>query len=123
MYGCKLIHKRIMSRNKRNQSRLDFLYQLRREEMEALEELDVARSTNDPVMQNKALDKLRRTMIDFAFDTYLVWQDSKFGQQHYSIDYSYFKEWRDNQKIKSIQSEIKYEEDKPPMVIRGVLTR
>lgn len=104
---------------KRNQERLDFLYELRDQELEALDELDEARALGDSVMQEKALEKLRRTMIDFALDTYLDFEGrSPTAKPTYTIDYSYHTEHKEGG-MKSIHSEIEREKNKKPIQMSG----
>ena len=87
---------------KKSQSRLDWLCSLRDDEISALEKLDVARANCDPLLQMQALKELQRIYIDFAFSEYLI----TVGVREYTIDYSYYSEWKNNGEIKTIHSEI-----------------
>jgi len=106
---------------KKNTNRIDYLTSLRNEEIEALSELDLARNTGDPIAQHKALQRLKRSMFDFFIDTYLQKESSSHGKFLYSIDYSYFSEWRKDQEMKSIHSEIEKEENREPIIFPGSL--
>lgn len=95
-----------MSRRKISDDKLQWLYALRSEELAALEKLDVARSTVDPNLQMEALNELQRTYIDFAFGEHLI----TMGNNQYKIDYSYYSDWQNGRKIKTIHTEIEREE-------------
>lgn len=95
-----------MARRKITDNKLQWLYELRSEELAALEKLDVARNTGDPILQIEALNELQRTYIDFAFGTHLI----TMGNSQYKIDYSYYSDWQNGKKIKTIHSEIEREE-------------
>lgn len=95
-----------MSRKKISDDKLEWLYQLRSEELAALEKLDLARNTGDPNLQMDALNELQRTYIDFAFVEHLI----TMGNCQYKIDYSYYSDWQNGKKIKTIHSEIEREE-------------
>jgi hypothetical protein len=114
--NIKLNQKQKIMKMQHNQSRREWLISLRKEEMEALEMLDLARNTGDPILQAKALDKLRRTMIDFAFDTFLI----SYGKGEYKIDYSYYSEWQKTGTMKSIHSEIERLDNPGTTVIPGL---
>jgi hypothetical protein len=96
-----------MTARKESQSKLDWLYILRDEEVLALEKLDISRSLIDSTMQIEALNELQRIYTDFAFAEYLY----SFGNGQYKIDYSYYSDWKNNKKIKTIHSEIEREEN------------
>ena len=95
-----------MARRKISDDKLQWLYTLRSEELQALEKLDVARNTGDPILQMEALNELQRTYIDFAFGEHLI----TMGNTQYKIDYSYYSDWQNGRKTKTIHSEIEREE-------------
>ncbi len=95
-----------MARKKISDNKLQWLCELRNEELAALEKLDVARNTGDSILQMEALNELQRTYIDFAFGEHLI----TMGNSQYKIDYSYYSDWQNGKKIKTIHSEIEREE-------------
>lgn len=106
---------------KYNDQERDFWYALGLEEQKAIRELEEAIMLHDPIAQAKALGRLKRVMMDYFGEKYLVYQGNYNGYPCYRIDYSYHKEWQNGADF-SIDAEIKEIDSRPPIIISGVLS-
>jgi hypothetical protein len=101
-----------------NSARHDFWYSLSLEERQALDELEIAIATHDPITQARALGRLKRTMMDYFAEKYLVYEGNYNGRPCYAIDYSYHTEWQkgaDFSILQEVREQERLRESMPPL--------
>jgi hypothetical protein len=98
-----------------NDSEREFWFALSLEENKALDDLKLAWATGDPELQCKALGRLKRTMMDYFAEKYLVYQGN-YPIPCYSINYEYHTKWQKGEYF-SIEEEIEEIDARPRISI------